>query len=77
MPHLRRATAAEMHALDRALPRWRRPGLLPGGLAAGRSPRTFDPDQLAIGLGIELEHTKRPEIALEIAMDHLVERWQA
>lgn len=37
-------------------------------------PSAFDPDQLAIGVDVELEHTSRPEVALEIAMAHLAER---
>jgi hypothetical protein len=33
----------------------------------------FDTDQLAMGVRIETEHTKRPEVALEIALAHLRE----
>lgn len=47
--------------------------LIPGGRAAGRSPREFDPQQLRIGCGVEMEHTTDRRIACEIAMDHLVE----
>jgi hypothetical protein len=49
---------------------------LPNGLPKKKkaTPDRFDPDQLAIGIGVELEHTSRPEIAMEIAMAHLVER---
>jgi hypothetical protein len=36
-------------------------------------PAEFDPDQLAIGIGVEREHTRKPEIAMEIAMAHLLE----
>ncbi len=56
--------------------RSRRHGLgefIPGGRAAGRRARDFDPAQLAMGIRIELEHTPDPRIAKEIAMDHLVE----
>ncbi len=46
---------------------------IPGGLAAGMRPRDFDPMALAKGSRVEMEHTYDPEIAQEIAMDHLVE----
>ena len=46
---------------------------LPGGKASGMSPRAFDPEQLKIGMRVELEHTPDPRIAREIAMDHLAE----
>lgn len=46
---------------------------IPGGKAAGKSPRDFDPRQLAIGTKVELEHTNDRAIAREIAMDHLAE----
>lgn len=46
---------------------------LPGGLADNYKPSDFDREQLALGMMIELEHTADPKIALEIAMDHLVE----
>lgn len=46
---------------------------LPGGLAAGLTPDDFDPEQLARGIEVELEHTQDVGIATEIAMDHLVE----
>lgn len=54
---------------------WRGPQL-PNGLPKKRrlAPRSFDPDQLAIGVRIELEHTRQPELAMEIAMAHLAER---
>lgn len=48
-------------------------GLIPGGKAAGMRVSDFDPEQLAIGARVELEHTRNPFIAREIAMDHLVE----
>jgi len=44
-----------------------------GGLAEGMPPSDFDRSQLAIGMDIEMEHTDNPEIAKEIAMDHLTE----
>ena len=46
---------------------------IPGGRAAGRNPGGFDQVQLAIGTRVELEHTRDPRVAREIAMDHLVE----
>lgn len=46
---------------------------LPGGLAAGKKPTDFDVLALAQGILVELEHTTDPLVALEIAMDHLVE----
>ena len=46
---------------------------IPGGLADGKDPKDFDAEQLAIGAGIEMEHTESPKIAMEIAMDHLTE----
>jgi len=46
---------------------------LKGGMAEGRSPREFDQKQLEKGIEIEMEHTDSPEIAQQIAMDHLAE----
>jgi hypothetical protein len=72
---MRRATSKERTLLRRALHRWR--GYrIPNGIPKKHAarPRDFDPDQLAIGIGVELEHTSRPEIAMEIAMAHLTER---
>jgi hypothetical protein len=47
--------------------------LIAGGDAAGRSPSSFDPEQLRIGTRVEMEHTVDSAIAREIAMDHLTE----
>lgn len=47
--------------------------LLAGGLADNESPKSFDPEQLAIGLKVEMEHTDNPMIAIEIVMDHMIE----
>jgi hypothetical protein len=44
-----------------------------GGLADGKSPLEFDPDQILKGLEVEKEHTDDPLVAVEIVMDHLVE----
>lgn len=46
---------------------------IPGGLADDMKPEQFDRKALAKGLKSELEHTDDPQIAIEIAMDHLVE----
>lgn len=46
---------------------------IPGGHASGRLPRDFDPEQLRMGVKVEMEHTRDRRIAQEIAMDHLVE----
>lgn len=46
---------------------------LPGGRADGRRPESFAPDALAEGTRVEREHTDDPEVAREIAMDHLTE----
>lgn len=47
--------------------------LIPGGRAARRCVSDFDPDQLAKGTRVELEHTRDRRLAREIAMDHLAE----
>lgn len=44
-----------------------------GGLADDKQPSDFCPKQLAMGLEVEMEHTDDPKVALEIAMDHLME----
>ncbi len=46
---------------------------LPGGLADDRKAHEFDPQALQQGVEVELEHTGDPDIAREIAMNHLVE----
>lgn len=46
---------------------------LEGGLAAGKKPSQFDHKNLMAGRRVEMEHTRSPEIATEIAMDHLTE----
>jgi len=42
-------------------------------LSAGKSPRDFNPIELAKGMKVEMEHTDNPRIAQQIAMDHLTE----
>lgn len=44
-----------------------------GGLADKKQESDFDPEALARGTAVEMEHTDDPEAAKEIAMDHLVE----
>lgn len=44
-----------------------------GGLADEKDPIDFNPQQIMIGMGVEMEHTDDPKIALEITMDHLIE----
>lgn len=46
---------------------------IPGGLASGKSPSEFSPEDLAEGILVELEHTTSRLVATEIAMDHLTE----
>lgn len=47
--------------------------MIPGGFAEGKDPSDFDPEALANGVKIELEHTDDEDMAREIAMDHLTE----
>lgn len=72
---MRRASPREKRLLSVALARWRR-NQLPNGIPKKYhlKPRDFDPVELAIGVGVEMEHTNRPEVAVEIAMAHLHER---
>jgi len=46
---------------------------LGGGLADESLPNQFDPEQIAMGVKVEMEHTDNPLLAIEIAMDHLTE----
>lgn len=46
---------------------------LPGGIAEGMRPDEFDRLELRRGTKVEMEHTDDPEVAREIAMDHLAE----
>ena len=47
--------------------------LLKGGKSENLNSEDVDPDQLEIGIAVEMEHTDLPEISLEIALDHLSE----
>ena len=44
-----------------------------GGIADDSDVSEFTPQQIMIGMGVEMEHTDDPKVALEIAMDHLKE----
>ncbi len=46
---------------------------LEGGKGDKLSPSEVDPSELKKGLKVEMEHTKEPSIAQEIALDHLAE----
>jgi hypothetical protein len=46
---------------------------IPGGRADDNVPEDFDPEQVKMGIKIELEHTDDPKLAREIALDHLSE----
>ena len=46
---------------------------IPGGLADGKPLSKYDPEQMAMGIKVEREHTDDPDIAKEIASDHLEE----
>lgn len=46
---------------------------LPGGKADKMQPELFNQQQLQKGIEHELEHTDDPDLAREIAMDHLSE----
>lgn len=47
--------------------------VIPGGKAKDKDLSKYDPEQLKMGLKVEMEHTDDPSVALEIAMDHLTE----
>lgn len=47
--------------------------LITDGLADGKPDSDFNKDQLAAGIKVEMEHTNDPNVAKEIAKDHLTE----
>ena len=51
----------------------KRVDFIKGGLADGSRVSDFDSRQLRMGIKVEMEHTKDPKVAREIAMDHLKE----
>lgn len=71
------ARAAELEAEELAFKRYeaerKKGGKLPGGRGDLVSPAEVDPGELAAGTAHEREHTSDPEIAQEIAIDHLAE----
>ena len=46
---------------------------LDGGKADGKTPEDFPDEDISIGRKVQREHTSNPDIATEIAMDHLSE----
>jgi len=46
---------------------------VPGGLGDDAKDSDFDPKELEMGIKHEMEHTNDPDIAKEIAKDHLTE----
>ena len=46
---------------------------LHGGKADDKTPEDFDSDDIEIGTAVEREHSSNPDVATEIAMDHLIE----
>ncbi len=46
---------------------------IPGGNANGDTPADYEKSQVEKGKKVELEHSKDPDIAEEIAIDHLEE----
>lgn len=49
------------------------PDQLPGGKGDGKTDADFDPAEVEMGVKVEMEHTKDPAVAREIAHDHLAE----
>lgn len=47
--------------------------LLQGGMADGKLPAEYDPEQIKMGIDVEKEHTDNPMVSVEIATDHLEE----
>lgn len=47
--------------------------MIRGGKGDKAKPSDFDPEQLRMGIEVEMEHTKNRRLAREIAMDHLSE----
>jgi len=69
----KRLTGASKYDLPKKLLSYVKEDKLKGGLADKMKPEDFDQKELKIGIKHELEHTDDPEMAKEIAMDHLAE----
>ncbi|KKM71640.1 hypothetical protein LCGC14_1428600 [marine sediment metagenome] len=46
---------------------------IPGGKADGKKPEDFEHSQIERGKTVEFEHSKDPDVAREVSMDHLEE----
>jgi len=62
------ATRKEYHDIGHSLP-----NNIKGGIADNINPKYFNQKQLAKGIKVEMEHTNKPELAREIAQDHILE----
>lgn len=71
--HFRSEKDAQQFRNAVAVAVYKNPDRIPGGKADRIPVRAFDPKRLAQGIRHELEHTSDPEIASEIARDHLFE----
>jgi hypothetical protein len=47
--------------------------MIAGGKGEGKSVNEFDPEQILMGMRVEMEHSDDPMVALEICIDHLSE----
>jgi len=47
--------------------------MITGGASEGKSVNEFDPEQILMGMRVEMEHSDDPMAALEITTDHLTE----
>jgi len=56
-----------------AIEKKKRGEIIKGGLGDGKSPLEFNPEQIKLGMKVEMEHTNDPMIAIEIVLDHLSE----
>lgn len=63
-----------MSAVHSAIDKLRSKADLRPGRSQGKDPASFDKKELAKGTKVEYEHTRKTEVAKEIAKDHLAER---
>jgi len=54
------------NSLDELIKNWE-------GVGSELTPEDVDPKELAMGIKVEMEHTKNKEMAKKIALDHLYE----